>query len=216
MTPEVVAKYPQEVRKLTREFKEAGAEVLQTLTFFGTSNMLAPAGLGDRAEEINRTACRIAREAGGGEALVAGNLNSPSIVHGDYNPADKAMRERTRGWLDEQLPWLVDEGVDFLIMETFSWLDEALVALEACVYPLTIRFTLTEACPGEATVSLTGGGHGFDLCTFGASAHKTVITSKDMVLGGDAADTRLAGGPPQGEGITTRPRRLLLLVTRCG
>ena len=72
MTPEVVAKYPQEVRKLTREFKEAGAEVLQTLTFFGTSNMLAPAGLGDRAEEINRTACRIAREAGGGEALVAG------------------------------------------------------------------------------------------------------------------------------------------------
>ena len=61
---------------------------------------------------------------------MAGNLNSPSIVHRDYNPADKAMRERTRGWLDEQLPWLVDEGVDFLVMETFSWLDEALVALE--------------------------------------------------------------------------------------
>ena len=130
MTPEVVVNYPQEVYKISREFKEAGAEVLQTLTFFGTSNMLAPVGLGDRAEEINRTACRIAREASGGEALVAGNLNSPSIVHRDYNPADKAMRERTRGWLDEQLPWLVDEGVDFLVMETFSWLDEALVALE--------------------------------------------------------------------------------------
>ena len=62
MTPEVVATHPQEVRRLAQEFRDAGAEVLQTLTFFGTANTLARAGLGDRAEEINRTACQIARE----------------------------------------------------------------------------------------------------------------------------------------------------------
>jgi betaine-homocysteine S-methyltransferase len=129
MTPEVVAKHPEEVQRITQEFKDAGAEVLQTLTFFGTSNMLERAGFGERAEEINRTACRIARQIAGEEALVAGNLNSPSIYQ-DYDPSDSASQERTRAWLQEQLPWIVDEKVDFLILETFSWLDEALVALE--------------------------------------------------------------------------------------
>lgn len=130
MTPQVVATHPEEVRRLTQEFKDAGAEVLQTLTFFGTSNMLKPAGLGNRAKEINATACRIAREVAGDEALVAGNLNSPTISLMDYDPSDAAKRDRTRAWLDEQLPWLCDGGVDFLILETFSWLDEALLALD--------------------------------------------------------------------------------------
>lgn len=157
MTPEVVATHPEEVRRLTREFRQAGAEVLQTLTFFGTSNMLARAGFGDRAEEINRTACRIARQVAGDEALVAGNLNSPSIVCGDYDPADHAKRERTRLWLEEQLPWILDEGVDFLILETFSWLDEALVALEVVG---------DAGLPVVATVSMEGeGGRTADGCT---------------------------------------------------
>ena len=130
MTPQVVATHPEEVRKLTQEFKDAGAEVLQTLTFFGTSNMLKPAGLEDRAKEINTTACRIAKEVAGDDALVAGNLNSPTITCMDYDPSDAEKRDRTRAWLDEQLPWLCDGGVDFLILETFSWLDEALLALD--------------------------------------------------------------------------------------
>ena len=104
MTPEVVATHPEEVKKLAQEFRDAGAEVIQTLTFFGTSNMLASAGLGDRAEEINRTACRIAREVAGDEALVAGNQNSPSNSYQDYDPSDSAKRDRTREWLAEQFP----------------------------------------------------------------------------------------------------------------
>ena len=133
MTPQVVATHPEEVVKLTQEFRDAGAEVLQTLTFFGTSNMLAQVGFGDRAEEINRNACRIAREVAGEDCLVAGNLNSPSIHYQDYDPSDGAKRDRTRAWLEEQLPWICDEEVDFLILETFSWLDEALVKVKVNV-----------------------------------------------------------------------------------
>ena len=169
MTPEVIATHPEEVRNLTRAFKEAGAEVLQTLTFFGTSNMLSRAGFGDRAEEINRTACQIAREVAGGEALVAGNLNSPSIMFGDYEAGDSAMRDRTRAWLDEQLPWILDEGVDFLILETFSWLDEALVALKVVgetEKPVVVtvsledrgRRTLDGISPGDCARRLVDAG----------------------------------------------------------
>lgn len=150
MTPQVVATHPEEVRKLTQEFKDAGAEVLQTLTFFGTSNMLKPAGLEDRAKEINTTACRIAKEVAGDDALVAGNLNSPTITCMDYDPSDAEKRDRTRAWLDEQLPWLCDGGVDFLILETFSWLDEALLALDVA------RGT---GLPLVVTVSMEGTGN---------------------------------------------------------
>ncbi len=150
MTPQVVATHPEEVRKLTQEFKDAGAEVLQTLTFFGTSNMLKPAGLEDRAKDINTTACRIAKEVAGDDALVAGNLNSPTITCMDYDPSDAEKRDRTRAWLDEQLPWLCDEGVDFLILETFSWLDEALLALDVAK---------GTGLPLVVTVSMEGTGN---------------------------------------------------------
>lgn len=150
MTPQVVATHPEEVRKLTQEFKDAGAEVLQTLTFFGTSNMLKPAGLEERAKEINTTACRIAKEVAGDDALVAGNLNSPTITCMDYDPSDAEKRDRTRAWLDEQLPWLCDGGVDFLILETFSWLDEALLALDVAK---------GTGLPLVVTVSMEGTGN---------------------------------------------------------
>lgn len=150
MTPQVVATHPEEVRKLTQEFKDAGAEVLQTLTFFGTSNMLKPAGLEDRAKEINTTACRVAKEVAGDDALVAGNLNSPTITCMDYDPSDAEKRDRTRAWLDEQLPWLCDGGVDFLILETFSWLDEALLALDVAK---------GTGLPLVVTVSMEGTGN---------------------------------------------------------
>lgn len=155
MTPEVVAKHPEEVQRITQEFKDAGAEVLQTLTFFGTSNMLERAGFGERAEEINRTACRIARQIAADEALVAGNLNSPSILYQDYDPSDSASQERTRAWLQEQLPWIVDEKVDFLILETFSWLDEALVALEV-VRDVGLPVVATVSMEGEEGKTLDG------------------------------------------------------------
>ncbi len=155
MTPEVVTKHPDEVSRITREFKDAGAQVLQTLTFFGTSNMLERAGFGERAEEINRTACRIASEIAGDEALVAGNLNSPSILYQDYDPSNKASQERTRDWLQEQLPWIVDEGVDFLILETFSWLDEALVALEI-VKDVDLPVVTSVSMEGEEGKTLDG------------------------------------------------------------
>ena len=147
MTPQVIATHPEEVTRLTREFRDAGADVLQTLTFFGTRNML-----GEEAEAINRSACRIARKVAGDDRLVAGNLNSPSIAHKDYHPEDESKRDRTRAWLDEQLPWITDESVDFLILETFSWLDEALLAVEIAKQTgLTLVTTVSLEGKGDRT-----------------------------------------------------------------
>jgi len=47
-----------------------------------------------------------------------------------YEPDSPAAADRVRKTFDEQLAVQVDEGVDFIIGETFSWLGEALIAVE--------------------------------------------------------------------------------------
>src|ERR1700747_2613064 len=74
-TPEVALTYPNALRELHVEFREAGAEVLQALTFYARRGKAATLGLEDGLEEMNRSACRVAREVAGDQSLVAGNLS---------------------------------------------------------------------------------------------------------------------------------------------
>ena len=74
-TPEVALLYPNALRELHVEFREAGAEVLQALTFYASRDKLATVGLENRLEELNRSAVRVAREVAGDQCLVAGNLS---------------------------------------------------------------------------------------------------------------------------------------------
>jgi betaine-homocysteine S-methyltransferase len=82
--------------------------------------------MGERVEELNRAAVRIAKQAAGDRCLVAGNLSLTWM----YEPDDKAAANRVRKTFDEQLDVQVAEGVDFIIGETFSFLGEALLAVE--------------------------------------------------------------------------------------
>ena len=75
---------------------------------------------------MNRSAVRVAREVAGDQCLVAGNLSLTWM----YEPGSPSAADRVRQTFDEQLSVQVDEGVDFIIGETFSWLGEALIAVE--------------------------------------------------------------------------------------
>src|SRR6202011_5777193 len=108
------------------EFREAGAEVLQALTFYASRDKLATVGLEDRLQELNRAAVRIAREVAGDRCLVAGNLSLTWM----YEPGSASAADRVRRTFDEQLAVQVEEGVDFIIGEKFSWLGEALICVE--------------------------------------------------------------------------------------
>ena len=125
-TPEVALNNPESLLELHREFRDAGAEVLQALTFYASRDKLATVGMGERVEELNRAAVRIAKQAAGDRCLVAGNLSLTWM----YEPNDKAAADRVRKTFDEQLDVQVAEGVDFIIGETFSFLGEALLAVE--------------------------------------------------------------------------------------
>src|SRR6266516_5144914 len=125
-TPEVALTNPEALRQLHIEFREAGAEALQALTFYASRDKLATVGLQDRLEDLNRAAVRIAKDVAGERCLVAGNLSLTWM----YDPDSNAAKDRVRATFDEQLAVQVAEGADFIIGETFSWLGEALLAVE--------------------------------------------------------------------------------------
>ncbi len=125
-TPEVVLEHPDALRQLHVEFREAGSEVLQALTFYASRDKLATVGLANRVDELNATAVRIAKEVAGERCLVAGNLSLTWM----YEPDSAEARARVADTFDEQLSQQVDAGIDLVIGETFSYLGEALIACE--------------------------------------------------------------------------------------
>ena len=127
-TPEVVIDHPEALAALHREFLRAGAEVLQTMTFYASDDKLATVGLDGKVDEINRAAVTIARGlATEADALVAGNLS----LTWAYDPADAASADHVRALFDRQIANQMDVGgPDFWIGETFSYLGEALLFVE--------------------------------------------------------------------------------------
>jgi len=133
-TPEVSITHPEALLELHREFRRAGAEILTALTFYASEEKLATVGLAGRVDDLNRAAVRIARqvadEPDGEDAeppLVAGNLS----LTWAYDPDDRRSADRVRALFDRQLEVQLDERIDLVIGETFSWLGEAVIALEA-------------------------------------------------------------------------------------
>ena len=125
-TPEVAVEAPVALRELHSEFRRAGAEVLQALTFYGEEAKLAVQGLEDQAEAINQAAVEAARDVADDACLVAGVVTlSPS-----FSPGDDEARRRVRGAVERQVGWMCDAGVDFLIGETFVYFEEAMLAAE--------------------------------------------------------------------------------------
>jgi len=127
-TPEVSLTHPEALAQLHREFMLAGAEVLQTLTFYASEDKLATVGLAGRVDDINRAAVKVAKQvAAEGDVLVAGNIS----LTWAYDPGDRQSADSVRALFDRQIDAMMAEGgVDFIIGETFSWLGEALIAVE--------------------------------------------------------------------------------------
>jgi betaine-homocysteine S-methyltransferase len=125
--PEVVLDHPGVVEELHREFVHAGSDVVEAFTYYGHRQKLRVIGKEDILEPLNRQALSIAatvaRETG---TLLAGNVCNTNV----YEPQSLAVPE-VRAAFEEQVAWAAEAGADLIIAETFSWLGEALLALEA-------------------------------------------------------------------------------------
>lgn len=119
---------PDLVRAAHRGYVEAGSELILANTFQGNRPSLERHDLADRMAELNTAGVALAREIAGANVFVGGDIGSTGGVlepYGDY-PAESA-----RAAFSEQAQALADAGVDCLVLETFSALDELRIAVEA-------------------------------------------------------------------------------------
>ncbi|RZM82420.1 methionine synthase [Leptolyngbya iicbica] len=111
---------PEAVAKVHRGFLEAGADVIETDTFGGTSIVLAEYDLADKAYELNKVAAELAKSV----AAEFSTSEKPRFVAGSMGPGTKLP---TLGHIDfdtlkaayvEQAKGLIDGGVDLMLVET--------------------------------------------------------------------------------------------------
>src|SRR5918995_95390 len=169
--PEPSITNPEALAGLHREFVDAGVDVLQTLTFYASEDKLATVGLEGRVDDMNREATRIARRVAGEaerDVLVAGNLSCAWV----YRPDEPESHRRTRELFDRQLAVLTQEGVDFIVAETFNWTGEAMIAADA------IKET---GLPAMITMGLDNNPNSFEGFSPGEQAKRLADAGVDIV-----------------------------------
>jgi betaine-homocysteine S-methyltransferase len=126
--PEVLFEHPEVVEQLHMDFVHAGSDVTEALTYYVHREKLRVIGREKDLAPMNRAALTIARNvARRTGTLFAGDLCNTNI----YDPDDKTAIREVERILDEQVAWALEAGVDYFVAETFSWVGEALLALEA-------------------------------------------------------------------------------------
>ena len=163
----LVLTQPELIVEIHEEFLEAGADVLGTTSFNATRISQADYGTEAHAEEINRRAAELAREAAA--KWTARTPDRPRYVAGAIGPTNKTLSlgpdvndpaYRDLGWQElvdayaEQARGLLDGGVDLLVVETiFDTLNAkaALFAVEqeferrGARVPLIVSVAITDA-----------------------------------------------------------------------
>ncbi len=121
--------HPDRVLAIQRRYADAGAACIITNTFGGSRIMLRRHGHERELAEINQAGARITREAFGGRpGFVLGDVGPLGALlepYGDLSAAD------AQAALEEQCAALVAGGVDAIIIETQTGLEELGLAIAA-------------------------------------------------------------------------------------
>lgn len=112
---------PDIIQSIHERYLEAGADLIETNTFGGTSVVLAEYDLQDRTREINLAAARLAVEA----AEKYSTPDKPRYVVGALGPTTKTLSvtggvtfDELINSYEEQAAVLIEAGVDALMLET--------------------------------------------------------------------------------------------------
>ena len=158
---------PQAIAKVHEQYFEAGADIVETNTFSGTTIAMADYGMEDLVYELNYASAKIAKEVA--QRFTKAEPHKPRFVAGAMGPTNKTASmspdvndpgfraisfEDLRIAYKQQAGALIDGGVDMLLVETvFDTLNAkaALFAIEEIKeernidIPVMISGTITDA-----------------------------------------------------------------------
>jgi 5-methyltetrahydrofolate--homocysteine methyltransferase len=122
--------WPDRVEAIHAAYLEAGSDIILTNTFGATRWVLERYGLAGRLEEVNRAAARLARHAAGSGRLVFGDLGPSGQL---LEPLGPVTKDELTADTVARCRSLLEEGVDGIICETLTAVDEAVVVVEAAL-----------------------------------------------------------------------------------
>jgi 5-methyltetrahydrofolate--homocysteine methyltransferase len=144
---------PEAVEAVGRAYVQAGAEVILSNTLNCSRFGLAHWDLGDRARELAARGAAIARKAAGASAAVFGSLGPSGkiLMMGQVSPEEllAAFADAAAG--------LAEGGADAIVCETFTDLDEAVLAVQAAARTkLSVVLSMTFDSGPDRTATMMG------------------------------------------------------------
>lgn len=173
-----ILEHPEVLKGLQQEFVQAGSDIVYAPTFTANRIKLAEYGLQDKIEQMNKELVRISKEAVGDQAYVAGDI---TMTGEQLAPMGTLDFEELVEVYKEQIGYLVEAGVDLLVVETMLSLQECRAALLAA----------KETCDLPVMITLTFNDDGKTLFGTEPSAAAVVLSS----LGAAAVGVNCSAGP---------------------
>ena len=155
------------IKTIHKKYLEAGADIIETNTFSGTTIAMADYEMEDLVYELNYESAKLAREAA--DEYTQRNIDKPRFVAGSIGPTNRTASispdvndpgyravtfDQLRMAYKQQVEALVDGGVDIMLVETvFDTLNAkaALFAIEevkqerGLEIPVMLSGTITDA-----------------------------------------------------------------------
>lgn len=163
---------------LQRAFLDAGTQIVYAPTFTANRIKLREYGLEEQVRRMNLELVALSKEAVDGKAYVAGDL---TMTGEQLAPIGSLDLEELIEVYKEQIRYLVEAGVDLLVVETMMSLQETRAALIAAkeVCDLPIMATMTFESDGKTL--------------YGTDAVTAAVVLES--LGADAVGTNCSTGP---------------------
>lgn len=161
--------HPEKVAEIAQSYRDAGAEIVKTNSFGGSTFKLKNFGLENRCHELNKAAAAISRNVAGSDLLVLASIGPT----GKFLITGEVTEEELYECFKIQAIALAEGGADVILIETMTDLDEAKAAIKAvrenteCEVVCTMTFdkiadgtyvTMMGVSPDQMVTELTAAG----------------------------------------------------------
>jgi homocysteine S-methyltransferase len=126
---EVNERNPEKIAQIHKEYIDAGADIITTNTFRTNPAALDERGANNVSEYV-KNAVKLAEQSVGSSSVIIAGSNPPAE---DCYQSERSMDNKTLELNHHNhIDILIDSGVDFILNETFSHLDEIILVCEYC------------------------------------------------------------------------------------
>ena len=144
-TEEWALAHPEAVIAIQKDYVSAGAQIVYAPTFGANRIKLKEYGLEERIEEFNKELVAVSKQAVEGNAFVAGDMTMTGQI--PYPVGDVPFETFVEVY-KEQAQYLVEAGVDLLVVETMMSMQECRAAVlairEVCDLPIMATLTYND------------------------------------------------------------------------